>query len=85
MARYIQSHTIAPEVNAGFVAGRGLAAPLDGITEVWMRSMEAGDAGGGTDGGRRAGAALVEDERRFVEMGRSRCFMTREHEIFDLR
>jgi hypothetical protein len=25
----------------------------------------------------------VEDERRFVEMGRSRCFFTREHEIFD--
>lgn len=83
MARYIQSHTIAPEVNKGFVAGRGLAEPLDGITEVWMRSMTDGDAGGATETGRRAGPALVEDERRFVDMGRSRCFFTREHEIFD--
>ena len=83
MARYIQSHTIAPEINAGFIAARGLAEPLDGITEVWMRSMADVDAGGATEEGRRGGAALVEDERRFVEMGRSRCFFTREHEIFD--
>jgi hypothetical protein len=27
--------------------------------------------------------ALVEDERRFVEMGASRCFLTKEHTIFD--
>jgi hypothetical protein len=27
--------------------------------------------------------ALVVDERRFVEMGQSRCFLTREHLIFD--
>ncbi len=83
MARYVQSHTIAPEANRGFVAARGLSEPLDGITEVWMRSMDDADAGGSTEAGRRAGAALVEDERRFVEMGRSRCFFTREHEIFD--
>lgn len=83
MARYIQSHTIAPEVNQGFVASRGLAEPLDGITEVWIRSMAEADAGGATEAGRRGGAALVEDERRFVEMGRSRCFFTKEHEIFD--
>lgn len=83
MARYIQSHTIAPEVNAGFVASRGLAEPLDGITEVWVRSLADMDGGGATEEGRRGGAALVEDERRFVDMGRSRCFLTREHEIFD--
>ena len=83
MARYIQSHTIAPEINQGFVAGRGLAPPLDGITEVWMRSTDDLGAGGATEEGRRGGPALVEDERRFVEMGRSRCFFTREHEIFD--
>ena len=38
MARYIQSHTIAPEINKGFVQSRGLAEPLDGITEVWIRN-----------------------------------------------
>jgi hypothetical protein len=38
---------------------------------------------GATEAGQKAGMALVEDERRFVEMGQSRCFLTREHVIFD--
>ncbi len=83
MARYIQSHTIAPELNQSFVGSRGLAPPLDGITEVWCNSMEDLAAGGATSEGRAGGAALVEDERRFVQMERSRCFLTREHELFD--
>jgi hypothetical protein len=80
MSRYIQSHTIAPEINAGFVASRGLAEPLDGITEVWLPSL---NPGGDPEEGRRGGVAMVEDERRFVDMGHSRCFFTQEHEIFD--
>jgi hypothetical protein len=83
MARYVQSHTIAPEINAGFVAGRGLAEPLDGITEVWMRSLDDLAAGGTTEQGRRGAPAMIEDERRFIDMSRSRCFFTKEHEIFD--
>jgi hypothetical protein len=81
MARYVQSHTIAPEINQGLAAERGLAEPLDGITEVWFRSMD--DLGGGGGESPSNGGPLAEDERRFVEMGRSRCFFTREHEIFD--
>ncbi len=80
-ARYIQSHTIAPEINAGFVASRGFAQPLDGITEVWIRGEDMGVDGG--EKAREGGRAMLEDEKRFVEMGRSRCFFTREHEIFD--
>lgn len=83
MARYVQSHTIAPEMNAGFQAGRGYEPPLDGITEVWVNSQADLEASGATDEGRRGGAALVEDERRFVQMDASRCFLTREHLIFD--
>jgi hypothetical protein len=81
MARYVQSHTIAPEVNRSLASARGLADPLDGITEVWFRSMD--DLGGGGGEAPGDGGPLAEDERRFVDMGRSRCFFTREHEIFD--
>lgn len=80
MAKYVQSHTIAPEVNASFVERRGLAPPLDGITEVWIADPAASSGG---EEAQKASAALVEDERRFVEMGKSRCFMTKEHVIFD--
>jgi uncharacterized protein (TIGR02118 family) len=82
MKKYVQSHTIAPEWNARVLAA-GFAAPLDGITEVWVGSDADLGRGGETEAGRNASMALVEDERRFVEMGASRCFLTREHLIFD--
>lgn len=81
MAKYVQSHAIAPDVNAGIQAGRNYEPPLDGITEVWVNSLE--EMGAGGDAARDAGAALVEDERRFVQMDKSRLFLTREHVIFD--
>jgi hypothetical protein len=82
-AKYVQSHTIAPEFNAGVVKNRGFAAPLDGITEVWWRSTDDLTASSATPRGAEVSAKLIEDERRFVEMSRSRCFLTREHVIFD--
>lgn len=81
MAKYVQSHTIAPEINAGFRAGRGYEPPLDGITEVWTDPDA--PAVGTPEEARDAAMALVEDERRFVQMDKSRLFMSREHVIFD--
>jgi len=78
MQKYVQSHTIAPDWNARVTAA-GFAPPLDGITEVWSSFGQAND----NPEAPKAGMALVEDERRFVEMGASRCFLTREHTIFD--
>lgn len=80
LAKYVQSHTIAPEVNAGIVQTRGVLPPLDGITEVWVADPAASKD---TEEARKAGEAMITDERRFVEMGKSRCFMTKEHVIFD--
>jgi EthD domain len=82
-AKYIQSHTIAPEFNAAVVKSRGFAAPLDGITEVWWKSIDDLTAGSATPRGAEASTKLIEDEHRFVEMSRSRCFLTKEHVIFD--
>ncbi len=83
MSRYVQSHTIEPEANAASQASKGYLAPLDGVTEVWVESLADLDRSGQTPAGQAGGLALVEDERRFVEMGASRCFLTREHLIFD--
>ncbi len=83
MQKYVQSHTIAQEANAASQALRGYAPPLDGITEVWIDSLADLARSGETEAGRAGAMALVEDERRFVEMGRSRCFLTKEHLIFD--
>jgi hypothetical protein len=83
MTKYVQSHTIEPETNARFQAGKAYRPPLDGLTEVWLPSLAVLEQGGGTQAERDASMALVVDERRFVEMGESRCFLTREHTIFD--
>ncbi|WP_293678625.1 EthD domain-containing protein [uncultured Phenylobacterium sp.] len=81
MAKYVQSHAIAPDVNAGIQAGRNYEPPLDGITEVWVDPSA--EPPTDPEAARIGSAALVEDERRFVQMEKSRLFFTREHVIFD--
>ena len=81
--KYIQSHIVAPEFNAQVRQARGLAAPLTGITEVWLDSLEGLERDAATQDGRHAGLVMLEDEKRFVNMGESRCFLTKEHVIFD--
>src|SRR4029077_14997639 len=39
--RYVQSHTVAPELNAILRESRGSAEPYDGITEIWWESLDA--------------------------------------------
>ncbi len=81
--RYVQSHTIAPEIGAQIAASRGMGAGYDGITEVWWDSMEELAAGSGSAEGREAGRRLIEDEAKFVDLKRSFIFLTEEHTIFD--
>jgi hypothetical protein len=80
--RYVQSHTILPDVNAGFRASRGLAAGYDGITEIWFEDEASMAKGLGTEEGVAAAKMLLEDESHFIDFAASSIFMTREHEIF---
>ena len=82
--KYVQSHTVAPDMNQTFREGRGLAEPYDGITEVWWEDLESLRAGMESEAGREAHQALMEDEAKFVDFSRTRVFMTEEHSIFDL-
>jgi len=77
--RYVQSHTIAPKINAAIAEKRGMAPPMDGLTEVWCNPHIDVPA----DVGAEANKTLIADENRFVEFSRSRRFMTKEHVIFD--
>lgn len=82
-AKYIQSHAIASEANDMLQASRGFAPPFDGMTSIWLNSVADLKRGVETAAGRAAAAALAEDERRFVQLDKSCCFITREHLIFD--
>ena len=80
--RYVQSHTVMPQVNAMLQEARGLETPYDGVTELWWASEADMDQGLNTPEGREAGARLLEDERNFIDFSGSRLFLTEEHEIF---
>jgi EthD domain len=80
--RYVQSHTILPDVNAGFRASRGMSEGYDGITEIWFESEASMTAALGTTDGVAAAQMLLDDESHFIDFAASSIFMTQEHEIF---
>ena len=81
--KYVQSHTVLPEVAASTSASRKMAPIFEGITEVWWDSVEELNAGGSTPEGQEAGRLLLQDEAKFVDFARSTAFFTEEHRIFD--
>lgn len=82
--RYVQSHTVAPEINQMLQSDRGTAPAYDGITEVWWDSADALMAALSTKEGAAAFAMLGEDEAHLVDFSQCRVFMTEEHEIFNI-
>ena len=81
--KYIQSHTVAPDLNQVFLDSRNLAPAFDGITEVWWQDRDALENGMASSAGQKAHAALKDDESKFIDFSKSHVFMTEEHVIFD--
>ncbi len=81
--RYVQSHTVQPELNAALAATRQTAEAFDGIAEISWDSFDAFFAASTSEEGLRAGATLMEDEARFIDFERSSLFVTEEHTIFE--
>ncbi len=80
--RYVQAHTVQPELNAGLAATRGTVEAFDGLAEIWWESLDAFLAASTSEEGRRAGETLMQDEARFIDFERSSLFVTEEHEVF---
>jgi uncharacterized protein (TIGR02118 family) len=81
--RYVQSHTVAPQLNALLRESRGAGEPYDGITELWWESLADLEGGMQTVESQDAQRRLLEDESTFIDFTRSRVFMTEEHVIFE--
>jgi hypothetical protein len=80
--RYVQSHTILPNLNSGFRASRGLAEGYDGITEIWFEDEASLMRALGPADGVAAAQMLLDDESHFIDFATSSIFMTEEHAIF---
>jgi uncharacterized protein (TIGR02118 family) len=81
--RYVQTHTIDDAVNEALRASRGGPEPFDGVAELWWDSVDDLVRGAGSEEGRRAGAALLEDERRFIDLPRSPLWVAQEIPIVE--
>ena len=79
MRRYMQSHTVEDALYDGLRASRtGMHAPFDGIASVWFDTREDLVAAMTSDAGRKAGALLLEDEKRFIDLARSPLWVSQE-------
>ncbi len=77
--RYLQSHTVEDTLYDGLRTARaGMHAPFDGIACLWWDSRDEMVAAISSDAGREAGALLLEDEKRFIDLARSPIFVGQE-------
>ncbi len=80
--RYVQVHAVSNETSRLLATGRGSEPDqFDGLAELWFDSLEAMRAAAATPQGRAAGRALLEDERRFIDLPRSPVWLGEEHPI----
>ncbi|HTL00399.1 MAG TPA: EthD domain-containing protein [Pseudomonadales bacterium] len=78
--RYIQVHRLDDGINARLAEMRGgMEEPYDGVAELWWDSEEALAAVQDTEGGRAAGEALLEDERKFIDLPNSPLWFAHEY------
>lgn len=79
--RYVQSHTLDSPLNEGLRSSRGMLQAYDGVAEVWFASEQALIEGMRSPEGQKLGAALQEDENRFIDHAKSCAFIVEEHEF----
>ena len=79
--RYVQVHTLDDPVQDALRASRGGPEPYDGVAELWWDSRD--DLVRDDPEWRRAGQALLEDERRFIDLANSPLFMGVEHPVVE--
>ena len=77
--RYVQSHTVEDPLYDGLRAARvGMQPPHDGIASLWWETRDDLVTAFQSPEGQRAGALLLEDEARFIDLGRSAVWLAQE-------
>ena len=79
--RYVQVHSLPAEAQVATRASRNAPAEFDGVAELWWDSWDVLAENGANAAAVQAGAELLEDERRFIDLERSPLWWTEEHEI----
>ena len=78
--RYVQVHRLDDPMNARMAEARGgMEPPYDGVAELWWESEDALRKVLATKGGQDAGAELVDDEGKFIDLPNSPLWFTYEY------
>lgn len=78
--RYVQVHAVEDPVNAAMQDARGGMEPgYDGVAELWFESEEALAETMASAAGQQAGAALLEDEAKFIDLPQSPLWLNVEY------
>jgi len=83
VVRYVQVHTGHDAMNEALRASRGGPEAYDGVAELWFESEAAMATKMATDEGRAAALALLEDEKRFIDLARSPLWLSDERPVID--
>ena len=81
--RYVQVHTLENPINNALRESRGALEPYDGVAELWWDSAQDLAAVVASPEGQKAAQELVDDERRFIDLGRSALWIGEEHPIVE--
>lgn len=82
--RYVQTHAQSSELASAQSAARGSEPDAyDGQAELWWDSLNDVLAATSTPAGQQAAIELLEDERRFIDLGRSPLWIGEEHPVVD--
>lgn len=81
IARYVQSHGLGGPLDEALRASRGAPAGYDGVAELWWASADDFKGATASAEGRAASLALLEDERRFIDLARSPLFVVEERAL----
>lgn len=76
--KYVQSHTLDTPINESLKDSRGMLTEYDGVAEVWFDSEQALMEGMSSPEGQKLAAALLEDEKRFIDHSKSTAFIVKE-------
>ncbi|HZO59576.1 MAG TPA: EthD domain-containing protein [Solirubrobacterales bacterium] len=80
--RYVQVHARDTDVDEALSASRGSEPrAYDGVAELWWDSLDDLMAAYSSEAGQAAGAELLEDERRFIDLDRSPLWLGEEHAV----
>jgi len=78
--RYVQTHTLDIPANEAAQKARGNMEPhYDGVAELWWSTEAELEAELDSEAGRTAGAALLEDEAKFIDLPKSPLWMAYEY------